>query len=189
MKRADTLLARSIEEFGIREEDLAAYLSEQTGKHYGQTTVSGWYSGKHIPQDIKTIEILEELTGCRREDLFPEIGNGKKMPPTHVRRDEGVDLFRVGFYQNPALPNEKMLSQELGQQLKAALAALSDTERQVIVLSFGLDGNGSLPYRQIGPKVDKTYGRVGQIRQMALAKMRERLIAEGYGDGFCKVSW
>jgi RNA polymerase sigma factor (sigma-70 family) len=53
-----------------------------------------------------------------------------------------------------------------------ALKSLSDRDRHIVQMRFGLDGEGSYTLGEIGATVGLTRERVRQIEKEALAKLR-----------------
>ncbi len=58
------------------------------------------------------------------------------------------------------------------QGLRAALAALTDKERQIITMRFGLDGSEAQSLDTIGKHFERSRERIRQIQVRALAKLR-----------------
>ncbi|GAB4212774.1 MAG: hypothetical protein OHK0022_49060 [Roseiflexaceae bacterium] len=72
------------------------------------------------------------------------------------------------------LPEARVLAAETGQTLRAALAALSPRERQVITLRFGLRG-ATLGVGEVAKRLGWPVARVRKVEARALARMRERM--------------
>ncbi len=64
------------------------------------------------------------------------------------------------------------LEESLKNEVKRALATLSEREAQVIKLYFGLDSEHSLTLEEIGEKFDLTRERVRQIKEKAIRRLR-----------------
>jgi RNA polymerase primary sigma factor len=69
-------------------------------------------------------------------------------------------------------PDSGLLEQSLKDEVKRALATLSDREAQVIKLYFGLDSEHSLTLEEIGEKFNLTRERVRQIKEKAIRRLR-----------------
>ncbi|ADN01958.1 sigma-70 family RNA polymerase sigma factor [Spirochaeta thermophila] len=70
-------------------------------------------------------------------------------------------------------PFEKVFHRYLHDVLLEALGDLSERERNVISLRFGLNGEGPLTLEETGKLLGITRERVRQIQEKALAKLRE----------------
>ena len=62
------------------------------------------------------------------------------------------------------------------EQIEASLASLSEKERRIITLHFGIGGEDPLTLEQIGKKFDPPISRerVRQLEERAFARIRER---------------
>jgi RNA polymerase primary sigma factor len=69
-------------------------------------------------------------------------------------------------------PDSGLLEQSLKEEVKRALATLSERESQVIKLYFGLDSEHSLTLEEIGEKFNLTRERVRQIKEKAIRRLR-----------------
>jgi RNA polymerase primary sigma factor len=85
-------------------------------------------------------------------------------------------------YPLPASPVEATLQQDLSARLQQLLEVLTPRERRIIILRFGLGGEGEHTLEQIGQQFDLSRERIRQIEQGAMAKLRgssRRLRLEG----------
>ena len=73
-------------------------------------------------------------------------------------------------------PDQALLKIEDIEQLLSLLDTLTDRERQVLRLRFGLDGSPILTLEEVGKKLDCTNERVRQIQNQALQKLHDRMI-------------
>ena len=71
------------------------------------------------------------------------------------------------------VPVEEASFKLLQEYLSLALEALSDRERQVLIMRFGLDDGTVRTLEQVGTHFDVTRERVRQIENKALAKLRQ----------------
>jgi len=60
----------------------------------------------------------------------------------------------------------------LKKEINNALSTLSDREREVICLYFGLDQDQALTLEEIGEKFNLTRERVRQIKEKAIRRLR-----------------
>jgi RNA polymerase primary sigma factor len=75
---------------------------------------------------------------------------------------------------NPLLasPVEATLQQDLSARLQQLLEVLTPRERRIIMLRFGLGGEGEHTLEQIGKQFDLSRERIRQIEQVAMEKLR-----------------
>jgi RNA polymerase primary sigma factor len=83
-------------------------------------------------------------------------------------------------------PSDDLLSdEELREEIKRAMHALSDGEARVLRMYYGLDGHEPMTLEEIGAYVGRTRERVRQIKEKALQKLRHParsdLLKEYYG--------
>jgi RNA polymerase sigma factor (sigma-70 family) len=106
-----------------------------------------------------------------------------------------LDLPAGGEQDGPALADlledplaaetfERVLDETTGGSVRALLSTLTERERQVLALRFGLEGD-ELSLREIGRRLGMSGERVRQIEQRALAKLRTAALppADGVDTG------
>lgn len=70
-------------------------------------------------------------------------------------------------------PEDSAASQLLKEQIKEVLDTLSDRERKILVMRFGLNGGKSHTLEEVGLEFDVTRERIRQIESKAIAKLRK----------------
>ena len=106
------------------------------------------------------------------EDLGRNYPEG--TPPLPLAQPAGSPLL--------ASPVEATLQQDLSARLQQLLEVLTPRERRIIMLRFGLGGEGEHTLEQIGKQFDLSRERIRQIEQVAMEKLRgssRRLRLEG----------
>jgi RNA polymerase primary sigma factor len=86
-------------------------------------------------------------------------------------------------YAAAVSPVEATLQQDLADRLQQLLNGLTPRERRVIMLRFGLGGEGEHTLEEIGKRFALSRERIRQIEQAAMAKLRgvsRRLHFEGF---------
>lgn len=71
-------------------------------------------------------------------------------------------------------PNEHITQELLRQDLNSLLASLKPTQREVLILRFGLENDQELTLAQIGEKMNVSRERVRQIQQQAITVLRRQ---------------
>ncbi len=106
------------------------------------------------------------------EDLGRNYPEG--TPPLPLAQPLGYPLL--------ASPVEATLQQDLSDRLQQLLEVLTPRERRIIMLRFGLGGEGEHTLEQIGKQFDLSRERIRQIEHVAMEKLRgssRRLHLEG----------
>jgi RNA polymerase primary sigma factor len=70
--------------------------------------------------------------------------------------------------------DSKLLSESLQNEVERSLSTLSERERDVIRLFFGIGMNHGLTLDEIGEKFDLTRERVRQIKEKAIRKLKQQ---------------
>jgi RNA polymerase primary sigma factor len=88
---------------------------------------------------------------------------------------EGEDNSLVDVMENPDSPDadERLLSESLVQEIDRSLSTLTQREKDVVKLFFGIGMNHGLTLEEIGAKFDLTRERVRQIKEKAIRRLRQ----------------
>jgi len=100
--------------------------------------------------------------------------------------DEDLKFLDV-FVSDDTLPTDTGLMKEsLGREIQRSLATLSDKERDVINLYYGIGTNHEFTLEEIGARFDLTRERVRQIKEKAIRRLkhnsRSRLLKVYLGE-------
>ncbi len=68
--------------------------------------------------------------------------------------------------------DSNLIDESLSEEIKRSLSTLTEREREIIVLFFGLSTNHPLSLEEIGEKFNLTRERVRQIKDKALQRLR-----------------
>lgn len=118
-------------------------------------------------------ELAEELD----MSVF-EVADTLKISGRHLSVDapfaQGEDnrLLDVIQDERQPSPDSILMDESLKEEVKRALATLSDRESEVIRLYFGLHKEHSLTLEEIGEKFNLTRERVRQIKEKAIRRLR-----------------
>ncbi len=85
--------------------------------------------------------------------------------------DEDNTLLDVLVNEDAERADEKLMKESLRIEIERALATLTERERDIIKLSFGI-GTEPISLEEIGERYNLTRERVRQIREKALKKLR-----------------
>ena len=153
--------------------------------------------GRTIRLPVHVIESLNRLEKERktlrsetgREPQPHEIAERMKMPVSKVRllldaqktpyslemklgEDEGTELGDVLSDRSIRSPEETAIESDLTNEVERALAPLSDREKEVLRLRYGLGADREYTLEEIGKRLSVTRERVRQIESRALQKLR-----------------
>ncbi|MBI2428600.1 MAG: sigma-70 family RNA polymerase sigma factor [Bacteroidota bacterium] len=118
-------------------------------------------------------ELAEELD----MSVF-EVADTLKISGRHLSVDapfaQGEDnrLLDVIQDERQPSPDSILMDESLKEEVKRALATLSEREAEVIRLYFGLQKEHSLTLEEIGEKFNLTRERVRQIKEKAIRRLR-----------------
>jgi RNA polymerase primary sigma factor len=153
--------------------------------------------GRTIRLPVHVIESLNRLekerktlrTETGREPSADEIADRMKMPVSKVRllldaqktpyslemkigEDEGTELGDILRDRTVRSPEDTALESDLSNEVERALAPLSDREKEVLRLRYGLGTDREYTLEEIGKRLSVTRERVRQIESRALQKLR-----------------
>jgi len=110
------------------------------------------------PSPEELADILE-TTVDKISDTLSNSGRHVSMDAPFVQGEENTLL--------DVLENES-----LSEEIKRSLSTLTEREREIVVLFFGLGANSPLSLEEIGEKFNLTRERVRQIKDKALQRLR-----------------
>lgn len=119
----------------------------------------------------------EEIANALETNEF-EITDTLKISGKHLSIDApfnpGDDNRLLDVLKNDKQPSPdlNLFDDSLKKEIHTALASLSDREREVICLYFGLEQDQALTLEEIGEKFGLTRERVRQIKEKAIRRLR-----------------
>jgi RNA polymerase primary sigma factor len=122
-----------------------------------------------------------------------EVEDTMVIANTHVSLDDPYstdkdDTALVDYLTDEAqsAPDEETYASALSDDLERALGTLSERERRILVLYFGLGGDEPMTLEDIGKKLSLTRERIRQIKEKAIQRLRHSTrvrFLEGYIEG------
>ncbi|MFN5706282.1 MAG: RNA polymerase sigma factor RpoD/SigA [bacterium] len=122
------------------------------------------------PSPEELAEILE-TTVDKISDTMSNSGRHVSMDAPFVQGEENT-LLDVLENQDTPDTDSMLINESLSEEIKRSLATLTEREREIIVLFFGLGTNHALSLEEIGEKFNLTRERVRQIKDKALQRLR-----------------
>ncbi|HEY0895327.1 MAG TPA: RNA polymerase sigma factor RpoD/SigA [Sphingobacteriaceae bacterium] len=111
-----------------------------------------------------------ETTVDKISDTLSNSGRHVSMDAPFVQGEENT-LLDV-LENNDPNTDSTLINESLSEEIKRSLATLTEREREIIVLFFGLSTNHPLSLEEIGEKFNLTRERVRQIKDKALQRLR-----------------
>jgi len=107
-----------------------------------------------------------------------EIGITMRASSWHISTDAALpgseDQTIMELISNPdaAKPDDLLMASSLQFEVQRALATLTEREKDVVALFYGIGQTSSITLEEIGEKYDLTRERVRQIKEKAIRKLR-----------------
>jgi len=121
------------------------------------------------PSPEELADILE-TTVEKVSDTLSNSGRHISMDAPFVQGEENT-LLDVLENRDPDT-DSLLIDESLSEEIKRSLATLTEREREIIALFFGLGSNHQLSLEEIGDKFQLTRERVRQIKDKALQRLR-----------------
>jgi RNA polymerase primary sigma factor len=86
---------------------------------------------------------------------------------------EESTLYDVMENRDSPKADKSLIMESLQQEIERTLDTLSEREKEIIKLYFGIGMNHGLTIDEIGEKFDLTRERVRQIKEKALKRLRQ----------------
>lgn len=149
---------------------IPVYLLEQSKKVYGIYAALHKEMGrKPLPEEISkkaglSIELVKGILKAANDatSLDSPILNGEKTTLLDFVSDEGSHA-----------PDSALATASLKQSLKDALTFLTDREKEIVCLRFGIDQKSTYTLDEIGRRFELTRERIRQIEKAALEKIAQ----------------
>ncbi len=125
------------------------------------------YEREPSPEELA--DILE-TTVDKVSDTLSNSGRHVSMDAPFVQGEENT-LLDVLENADPDT-DSSLIDESLSEEIKRSLSTLTEREREIIMLFFGISSNHPLSLEEIGEKFSLTRERVRQIKDKALQRLR-----------------
>lgn len=121
-----------------------------------------------------TAHELAEVLEMTLEEVKTGLNNtGRHMSlDAPLRDDDSSTMLDLMRDSNPSDPLENLIKKSLRDEIERNLRTLPSREADVIRLYFGLNGNLSHTFEEIGKKFDLTPERVRQLKEAVIRRLR-----------------
>ncbi len=124
------------------------------------------------PSSDELANILE-ITPDKIADTMRVSGKHVSMDAPFVNGEDNSLLDVIENSDSPRADN-LLMSESLQKEIDRSLSTLTEREREVIKLFFGIGVNHGLTLEEIGAKFDLTRERVRQIKEKAIRRLRHK---------------
>lgn len=111
-----------------------------------------------------------ETTVEKISDTLSNSGRHVSMDAPFVTGEENTLLDVLDNHE--AKTDSNLINESLAEEIRRSLSSLTEREREIVVLFFGLGSNSPFSLEEIGEKFDLTRERVRQIKDKALQRLR-----------------
>src|SRR5690606_5017229 len=126
-------------------------------------------ASERVPSPEELADILE-TTVDKVSDTLSNSGSHVSMdaPVIHGEDDTLLDVLEDADPDT----GTSLVDESLSEEIKRSLSTLTEREREIIMLFFGIGSNHPLSLEEIGEKFNLTRERVRQIKDKALQRLR-----------------
>jgi RNA polymerase primary sigma factor len=119
------------------------------------------------------LSTLLEIASDKITDTMRVAGKHISMDAPFVNGEDNSLLDVLENSDSPRADN-LLMSESLQQEIERSLNTLTDREREVVILFFGIGMNHGLTLEEIALKFDLTRERVRQIKEKAIRRLRHK---------------
>lgn len=131
-----------------------------------------------LEQEYERAPSAEELAEVL-EVSEDKVKDSMKVAGRHVSMDAPLSSSEDGGTLMDVMPNDDtphsdhmLITESLQQEIERSLSTLTDKEREIVRLFFGIGMNHGLTLEEIGSKFNLTRERVRQIKEKAIRRLR-----------------
>lgn len=130
-----------------------------------------------LEQKLERVPSPDELANAL-ESTAEKVNNAKKISSRHISVDapmiEGEEASLLEVFENHDSPkaDSSLMRESLRKEIQRSLSTLSEKERDIINLYYGIGMKHGLTLDEISVKFDLTRERVRQIKEKALKRLK-----------------
>ncbi len=133
---------------------------------------------RELDQELERVPTVEEIA-ARIDVPVDEVLSTMRIPNTHVSLDDTLsddaeDHSYMEYLEdeNAVQPDVYAYVTALSEDLDKALATLTERERTIMTLYYGLGGTDPMTLEDIGKRIGLTRERIRQIKEQAIERLR-----------------
>ncbi len=133
---------------------------------------------RELDQELERVPTVEEIA-ARIDVPVDEVVSTMRIPNTHVSLDDTLsddaeDHSYMEYLEdeNAVQPDVYAYVSALSEDLDKALATLTERERTIMTLYYGLGGAEPMTLEDIGKRIGLTRERIRQIKEQAIERLR-----------------
>ena len=133
---------------------------------------------RELDQELERVPTVEEIA-ARIDVPVDEVLSTMRIPNTHVSLDDTLsddaeDHSYMEYLEdeNAVQPDVYAYVSALSEDLDKALATLTERERTIMTLYYGLGGAEPMTLEDIGKRIGLTRERIRQIKEQAIERLR-----------------
>ncbi len=121
-----------------------------------------------------SVEEIAELVEATEDEIRIALSSSNRTVSTDApfSNNEDTTLTDVLFNPDNPQPDNNLMASSLSTEVKRALSTLTDREREVVTLFYGIGLNHGLTLEEIGERYDLTRERVRQIKEKAIRRLK-----------------
>ncbi len=122
-----------------------------------------------------SVDELADITGLPYEQIIVllRVSNRHLSFDSPVSKaDDDTTMLDLYVQENPIETDDDLIKDSIREEIVRSLSVLSNREKEVLKLHYGLNGEKSLSLNEIADRFSLSKERVRQIRERALRKMR-----------------
>lgn len=129
---------------------------------------------KDLSTEDPSMEEIGNLTGFEPEHVANLLSISRDMVSLDAPLFNDGNASNIGdFLEDESQnPEQSLLDQSLKDDVRTLLSSLTDKEREILELRFGLDGKNPMSLKEIGELYNLTKERIRQIEKKALERLR-----------------
>ena len=143
---------------------------------------------------VGTINRLKKVSSkleqkFERAPLIAELAESLELPEYKVKQtmkisskhisvdaplvqDEDINFLDVFVDDNEPYTDSHLIEESLGKEIQRSLATLSEKERNIVILFYGIGKSHNFTLEEIGYKFNLTRERVRQIKERAIRRLK-----------------
>jgi RNA polymerase primary sigma factor len=129
---------------------------------------------KDLSTEDPSMEEIGNLTGFEPEHVANLLSISRDMVSLDAPLFNDGNASNIGdFLEDESQnPEQSLLDQSLKDDVRTLLSSLTEKEREILELRFGLDGKNPMSLKEIGELYNLTKERIRQIEKKALERLR-----------------